>query len=258
MNEPRLLRADEISCRVQQVTKNNGAIILLYKDARVDMNILDETFGAMNWQRSHIAVDGNLHCVISVWDEDKKQWVSKQDVGTESFTEATKGEASDSFKRAGFNWGIGRELYTAPFIFVPLKDGEFEDDRGRSRTTFRFGLTVKEIGYTNTREINRLVIVDKQGNVRFTLGQKVEEPEIEKPKPKEPVKVTVKQPDDEIKRRGKEIKDLYTEFGFSDKDYAGDASILKAKSPREMTLSEFVDHMADLRKHLEERAKRTA
>ena len=219
MNTPRLLKADEINCRVQKLTKTGGAIILLYKDARVDMNILDETFGAMNWQRQHISIDGNLHCIISVWDDTKKQWVSKQDVGTESFTEATKGEASDSFKRAGFNWGIGRELYTGPFIFVKLNPDEWEtDDRGKVATTFKFGLSVKEIGYNNANEINRLVLVDKRGEVRYTLGQKTAEPVFEKPKPKEPVKVTVVQPD-VLKSRNAELKALLKDRNKTLDDY---------------------------------------
>lgn len=219
MNTPRLLKADEINCRVQKLTKTGGAIILLYKDARVDMNILDETFGAMNWQRQHISIDGNLHCIISVWDDTKKQWVSKQDVGTESFTEATKGEASDSFKRAGFNWGIGRELYTSPFIFVKLNPDEWEtDDRGKVATTFKFGLSVKEIGYNNANEINRLVLVDKRGEVRYTLGQKTAEPVFEKPKPKEPVKVTAVQPD-VLKSRNAELKALLKDRNKTLDDY---------------------------------------
>ena len=109
----RTLRADEIDVRVQQVKKNNAgkvfAQLLLYKDARVDMRLLDETFGQMNWKRTHEVVDGNMYCTISIWDSEKKEWVSKQDVGVESMTEKEKGQASDSFKRAGFNWGIGRE-----------------------------------------------------------------------------------------------------------------------------------------------------
>lgn len=109
------LRADEIDCRVATVGEK-GLSLLLYKDARCDMNILDETVGPMNWQRSHARENAN--CIVSIWDEDKKQWISKEDTGTESFTEAEKGLASDSFKRACFNWGIGRELYTAPFIWV--------------------------------------------------------------------------------------------------------------------------------------------
>lgn len=108
MNKFRCLRADEIECRVQQV-KDNGLILLLYKDARCDMIILDETVGAMNWQREHRR--DNANCVVSIWDSEKCQWIRKEDTGTESNTEAEKGLASDSFKRACVNWGIGRELY---------------------------------------------------------------------------------------------------------------------------------------------------
>jgi hypothetical protein len=117
------LRADEIDVRVQSA-KQNGVVLLLYKDARVDMNILDETVGPECWQREHYECKGNLFCRVSIVCETKKgesifpEWVSKSDCGTESNTEAQKGEASDSFKRACFNWGIGRELYTSPFTWV--------------------------------------------------------------------------------------------------------------------------------------------
>lgn len=111
------LKADEIDVRVQSV-KQNGIILLLYKDARVDMNILDETVGSLNWQKEYRR--DNQNCVVSIWDESKKQWISKEDTGTESNTEKEKGLASDSFKRACFNWGIGRELYTSPFIWVSM------------------------------------------------------------------------------------------------------------------------------------------
>lgn len=107
----RYLKADEIDVRVAQIYKN-GVKLLFYKDARVDQNILDETVGPMNWQRRHDR--DNANCIVSIWDESKQQWISKEDTGTESKTEAAKGLASDSFKRACFNWGIGRELYTAP------------------------------------------------------------------------------------------------------------------------------------------------
>jgi hypothetical protein len=125
------LTANDIECRVQSV-KQNGLILLLYKNARVDMSILDETVGALNWQREHYECKGNLFCRVGIWfgghaievtaDSiygDEGRWVWKSDCGTESNTEAQKGEASDSFKRACFNWGIGRELYTAPFIWIP-------------------------------------------------------------------------------------------------------------------------------------------
>lgn len=113
------LRADEIECRVAQA-KENGVSLLLYKDARCDQTILDETVGAMNWQRHHVR--DNANCIVSIWDGERNMWVSKEDTGTESYTEKEKGLASDSFKRACFNWGIGRELYTAPTIKVKASD----------------------------------------------------------------------------------------------------------------------------------------
>ena len=109
------LRADEIEVRVQSV-KSNGVILLLYKDARCDMNILDETVGPEKWQREHYECKGNLFCRVGIKCGD--EWVWKADCGTESNTEPQKGESSDSFKRACFCWGLGRELYTAPFIWV--------------------------------------------------------------------------------------------------------------------------------------------
>lgn len=157
----RLLNAEEISAKVKTVY-GGSALLLLYKDARVDMTILDETFGAKNWQRHHKEIKGNLFCVISVWDNEKNCWVEKEDVGIESMTEAEKGEASDSFKRSGTNWGIGRELYTSPKIMVPLESGEYRDKK--VFTSFY----VSDIGYNDSREIAKLVIVDGNGRVRFS------------------------------------------------------------------------------------------
>lgn len=113
------LKAEEIECRVQQALPN-GLILLLYKDARADMNILDETVSPMDWKREHTR--DNANCIVSIWDKEKQQWISKEDTGTESNTEKEKGLASDSFKRACFNWGIGRELYTSPFIWINAED----------------------------------------------------------------------------------------------------------------------------------------
>lgn len=126
----RPLRADEIEVRIARVINGKGVQLLFYKDARVDQNMLDETVGPMNWQRSHSR--DNANCTVSIWDTEKKMWVSKEDTGTESNTEAQKGLASDSFKRACFNWGIGRELYTAPDTYiwgdgVKLKDNKCYD-----------------------------------------------------------------------------------------------------------------------------------
>lgn len=119
----RALRADEVDCRVNQVVWTDyrkGCSLLLYKDARCDMNILDETVGPMNWKREHSRENAN--CVVAIYDDEKMQWITKEDTGTESYTEKEKGLASDSFKRACVNWGIGRELYTAPQIWVNEED----------------------------------------------------------------------------------------------------------------------------------------
>lgn len=116
------LRADEIECRVSTINEK-GCALLLYKDARCDMNILDETLGVTGWKRHHEVINGNLFCTVEVYDEEKNEWISKQDVGKESYAQKEKGQASDSFKRACFNLGIGRELYTAPFIWISAKDG---------------------------------------------------------------------------------------------------------------------------------------
>lgn len=113
------LMAEEIECRVAQATEK-GVSLLLYKDARCDQNILDETVGPMGWQRFHSR--DNANCTVSIWDSSKEQWIGKEDTGKESNTEAEKGLASDSFKRSCFNWGIGRELYTAPFIWIKASD----------------------------------------------------------------------------------------------------------------------------------------
>lgn len=140
------LKAEEVECRIASIGKTgNGLSLLLYKDARVDQNILDETVGPENWQRDHKELKGNIYCGISIWDENKKMWITKWDAGKESNTEAEKGEASDSFKRAGFNWGIGRELYTSPFIWV--SSAKCKIDSGKCYDKF---------------EVTHLVIKDKE------------------------------------------------------------------------------------------------
>lgn len=174
----RALKASEIDCRIQSIGQNKtgavGTTILLYKDARVDMNILDETVGAMNWQREHSVVNGNLYCTISIWDEVKEQWISKSDVGTESNTEKEKGQASDSFKRAGFNWGIGRELYSAPFVYIQLDKSEYIERNGKLTSNAKF--KVKDIAYDENRNIIRLVVVDSKGKTRYTFGENTQQP----------------------------------------------------------------------------------
>ena len=169
----RMLNADEIECRVGTTTEK-GVSLLLYKDARVDMRLLDEVVGCMNWKREHAVVNGNLYCTVSIYNEDTHEWVSKQDVGVESNTEKEKGQASDAFKRACFNWGIGRELYTSPFIWVNLGANEWRPNAtGRKQPAVRF--KVSEIAYTDGK-VSHLVIVDDSGKVRYTYGNKVAAP----------------------------------------------------------------------------------
>lgn len=163
----RTLKANEIECRIGTINEK-GCTLLLYKDARVDMRLLDEVFGPMNWKRDHEVVNGNLFCTISIYDEQKMEWVSKQDVGTESNTEKEKGQASDAFKRAGFNWGIGRELYSAPFIWIKLEPSEISKNAsGRCSTYTKF--SVSEIEYDENREVSKCVIIDDKGNERYSF-----------------------------------------------------------------------------------------
>ena len=163
----RLLRADEIDARVSQVTAKS-VMLLLYKDARCDMNILDETVGPLNWKREHVRENAN--CIVSIWDGEKEQWVTKEDTGTESNTEAEKGLASDSFKRACVNWGIGRELYTAPNLFFPIdKTGAYKDQSGKARCYDRF--IVEEIEY-NGRSISYVRIQDVNTRATMEVGKR--------------------------------------------------------------------------------------
>ena len=164
----RLLKANEIECRISTINAK-GLSLLLYKDARVDQRILDESVGPFGWQRSHQCIDGSLYCTVSVWNEGTNEWISKQDVGTMGYAEKEKSQASDSFKRACFNWGIGRELYTAPFIWIPadkvkiqLKDNKY---------TCYEHFQVSSIAYNKDREIEKLVITNDKGVILYELKE---------------------------------------------------------------------------------------
>lgn len=169
-NMIRTLKADEIECRVS-VVKENGLSLLLYKDARVDQRILDETFGPFGWQRSHQCIEGNLYCTVSVYNKETGGWIAKQDVGTTGHAEKEKSQASDSFKRACFNWGIGRELYTAPFIWVTAADASIKEDKSKKRLYCSDRFSVRSIGYNGNREINALTVANdtRQGQVVYEL-----------------------------------------------------------------------------------------
>lgn len=165
----RKIRAEEIQVRVAQVT-SKGCSLLLYKDARFDRAILDEEFGAMNWQNDFKVIDGKMYGGIGVYDKNTSQWIWKWDCGVESNTEQEKGQASDCFKRSGFKWGIGVELYTAPFIWVNTETKQ-EGNKWKLANPFT-KYAVKSIDYNNDC-ISDLVIVDDKGNTVYSMGKKV-------------------------------------------------------------------------------------
>ena len=183
----RTLRPDEIECRVKQIT-NDYLVILLYKNSRVDMDLLDETVGPMNWRRGHCRENAN--CIVSIYDTDKKEWVPKEDTGTESNTEAAKGLASDSFKRACVNWGIGRELYSAPRIYVRTSDCKVEQGRN-GKPVCKDSFSVSRINYNDARKIEQLELVnDRTGKVVFSFPAVPRQPD--KPAPPTPPPAIVK------------------------------------------------------------------
>ena len=213
----RTLKAAEIDCRISTVSQK-GISLLLYKDARVDQNILDETVGPMNGQRSHSR--DNANCTVSLWDDEKQQWISKEDTGTESNTEKEKGLASDSFKRACFNWGIGRELYTAPFIWIAVGDCKVVDSGrtdkyGKPVFTCYDKFKVSRIGYDTDRNIIDLVIVDKKGKAVFSISRVDENGN----KPDDPPALEEKYVNSlflELKRTGVGLSSLLKSFNVSD------------------------------------------
>lgn len=162
----RPLRADEIECRIGSVGAK-GFTMLLYKDARCDMNILDETVGEFNWNRDHKEIKGVVYCGVGIYNADADRTVWKWDAGSESYTEKEKGEASDSFKRACVNWGIGRELYTAPLIFIRAKTDPVGNGYRLTNKSDGYGYKVAQIEYKGGR-ISHLVIT-KNGTQVFTF-----------------------------------------------------------------------------------------
>ena len=167
----RTLNADEIDVRVAQITEK-GAQLLLYKDARCDMNILDETVGPFRWQRTHSR--DNANCMVMIYNEETHDCIVKEDTGTESNTEAAKGLASDSFKRACVNWGIGRELYTSPFIWIKPDSVQLKKNErsGKMMTYDKF--SVERIKYDEKRNIVGIAIRNDTMGKRAFVWQKKE------------------------------------------------------------------------------------
>ena len=165
-NMIRTLNASEIEVRVGSVNEK-GISLLLYKDARVDQQLLDETFGAFNWRRSHSCINGSIFCAVEIYDPEKQEWIRKEDVGTAGLMEKEKASASDSFKRACVNWGIGRELYDAPFIWIPAEKVKIVNrgDRFVCYENFR----VHHIAYDDNRKITELMIVNSKGECVYEM-----------------------------------------------------------------------------------------
>lgn len=183
MNKFRDLKVDEVELRINRINEY-GCSLLLYKNARCDMSILDETVGPMNWKREHTR--NNANCIVSIWDEEKKQWISKEDTGKES--NAEKEKASDSFKRACVNWGIGRELYTAPDIWISAGNVTLKDDKNGKKTTHdKFSVVEFEV---EDKKIVKLAIRnDTLKKIVYTMNSKVKQEEPGEPgEPTEPKK----------------------------------------------------------------------
>lgn len=172
------LRADEIDCRISTV-KEKGITLLLYKDARVDQNILDETVGPMNWQNDYKEIKGNMYCYVSIFDETKDSWITKSNCGVESYSEKEKGEASDAFKRACFNWGIGRELYTAPRIWIPESACEIKSKQDHFSEKISFAcydrFYVSDIEIKDKKIVSLTVKEERSKRVVFSTSSKPDE-----------------------------------------------------------------------------------
>lgn len=176
LNTP--LHISEIDFRVQSVNKGGYATILAYKDARVDMKRLDDVYGVEGWQKKYELIDGKMFCSVGIWSDKLNQWIWKQDVGTESNTEKEKGEASDAFKRACFNLGIGRELYDYPLIQVQLLENEF--DKTTNKPTWNFKLKEwKWYSEFTEGSLSYLGARDNNNKVRFQHGKLAEKPKTE-------------------------------------------------------------------------------
>lgn len=237
--EFRTLEPDDVELRVGMASAK-GFSLLLYKNARIDMQLLDETVGSMNWKREHVR--DNANCIVSIWDADKNEWVSKEDTGTESQTEKEKGLASDSFKRACVNWGIGRELYTAPFIWI---SGHVESDQ-RARSGYKAdqryikGLKVTDIGYSEKRTITRMIIEDADGNIAYSYG-------VKRGKASKPVEEAPKTISTE---HAEHIKSMLEE---SEADIKGFLKYFKSKSVDEMKEDDYVKAVNMLNKKIQQK-----
>lgn len=180
MAKIRNLKEDEIECKVSSINEK-GLQLLLYKTARTDKAILDEVYGEEGWYNEYEEIKGNLFCAIYIWSDTKKMWIKKQDCGVESeFGDKEKGEASDAFKRAGFKVGIGVELYTPIFIWIPKVDAKGEEnyeekyDKTKNKYSTYTRFRVEKIDTSEDKVIKQLSIVNDKGKRVFVKKEKKE------------------------------------------------------------------------------------
>lgn len=192
LNKP--LAIKDVDFRIQSINGGGYATILAYKDARVDMNRLDAVVGCLNWKREHIVIDGSMYCRVSILNKETGEWIYKEDVGTESMADKEKGLASDSFKRACFNWGIGRELYDYPKISISLNKDEYEAKNGKNYATWKLDIKawVWSAEFDTNNTIVSLSAVDNYGKNRFNWNAKSGTAKIEAPKIEQPITETEK------------------------------------------------------------------
>lgn len=241
----RLLKPSEIDVRIGTVGAK-GVTLLLYKDARVDMNILDETHGSELWQRDHKEVKGNMYAGVGIWNDVINQWVWKWDCGTESNTEKEKGEASDSFKRACVNLGIGRELYTSPFIFVRCETEQKDGRKYVLKNTFEFsGCRVESIAYNEEREISALSIANKQGTIIFSTGTERNVPTKRADKKADEPDFSEMAESQITKSQANVLKTLINQFGADEKKLC---DYYKVASVEVMTNEQYSTALAALKK----------
>lgn len=190
MKEIRLLDKSEISLRVGKLADTRYGVyvnLLAHTDARTCSKILDEAFTPMGWQRTYEGINDELFCAVSVWDDEKKQWIKKSDVGAMANDGTEKSRASDAFKRACVSHGVARELYSLKNIGFKLDEGEYERKGDSIKSYAQF--FVSDVAYDEkSRTFTELVVVDKNDKVRYRLSSRKEDAvnaysKAEQPKP---------------------------------------------------------------------------
>lgn len=235
----RLLRADEIECRISMINEN-GVSLLLYKDARVDQRILDETFGLFGWKRSHKSIDGNLYCTVEILNKETGEWIAKEDVGTASYSEKEKGQASDAFKRACFNVGIGRSLYSAPFIWIPSSTVTIQ--KKGDRFVCKDNFVLKQIEYNSEHEIVGLVIATDKGKVVYQFKKNQVKSEMDETKESEKLSgistAQLQALDLELERTGVTMENVKSRYGVEKPEKMSEEVYAKVMQALSKTKSE--------------------